>query len=66
MLKFAFISALLTVTVYKLPLAASMHSESKEKATFPASYELFSSKFQQPEPPLVQCEFKANWKQHAW
>jgi hypothetical protein len=35
-------------------------------ASFPASYELFSSSFEQPEPPLIEGEFKSNFKQHKW
>jgi hypothetical protein len=45
---------------------AGMRADAREKTEFPLSYELFSSKFQQPKPPTVQSEFKANWKQHAW
>jgi len=33
---------------------------------FPASYDIFSANFQQPQPPMVCNEFKANWNQHKW
>lgn len=26
----------------------------------------FTSDFHQPQPPLIQAEFKANWNQHKW
>ncbi|MCJ1244324.1 hypothetical protein MMC30_001522 [Trapelia coarctata] len=32
----------------------------------PSSQTLFSSTFQQPEPPVVNAEFKAHYKQHAY
>ncbi|KAE9377442.1 hypothetical protein N431DRAFT_398356 [Stipitochalara longipes BDJ] len=48
------------------PTQVVMHSINREKLSFPASYELFSSTFKQPNPPLVNAEFKCNWQQHAW
>ncbi|MCJ1403214.1 hypothetical protein MMC11_006437 [Xylographa trunciseda] len=33
---------------------------------FPSSYKVFSSEFQEPLPPLISAEFKANWNQHKW
>lgn len=48
------------------PTQTVMHSTTREKPSFPASYELFSSIFKQPDPPLVKAEFKCNWQQHAW
>ncbi|KAF4636752.1 hypothetical protein G7Y89_g1332 [Cudoniella acicularis] len=48
------------------PTQVIMHSITREKPSFPASYELFSSAFKQPDPPLVKAEFKCNWQQHAW
>lgn len=27
---------------------------------------IFSSSFHQPEPPMVESEFRANWNQHKW
>ncbi|PMD30049.1 hypothetical protein L207DRAFT_592813 [Hyaloscypha variabilis F] len=48
------------------PAQVVMHSTTREKPPFPASYELFSSAFKQPDPPLVKANFKCNWQQHAW
>jgi hypothetical protein len=33
---------------------------------FPSNLVEFSSSFQQPAPPSVNNEFKANWIQHKW
>jgi len=43
----------------------SMISRS-ETSEFPSSYTVFSSEFQEPLPPLIHAEFKANWNQHKW
>jgi hypothetical protein len=32
----------------------------------PPSYAAFSSNFQQPDPPVIKAEYKANWNQHKW
>jgi hypothetical protein len=48
------------------PTQVIMHSTTREKPSFPASYELFSPAFKQPNPPLVKSNFKCNWQQHAW
>lgn len=47
---------------HPLPLSSDHHSPTP----FPSSYDLFSSSFAQPTPPLVHAEFKANFQQHAW
>ncbi len=33
---------------------------------FSANLTEFSSKFQQPNPPFINNEFKASWIQHKW
>lgn len=52
--------------VFGHPVQLNMHSSSLVKHPFSEDDELFSSKFKQPEPPLVHAEFTCNWKQHAW
>ncbi|KAJ9639322.1 hypothetical protein H2199_006355 [Coniosporium tulheliwenetii] len=54
-----------------VPLMVAAPTASKcitdhEVTAFPVSRNLFSSAFQQPEPPLIGDEFKANWNQHKW
>ena len=53
-----------------LPLAvvvaiASMVQQTRQMTPSPANTP-FSSSFQQPNPPTLQSEFKASWKQHKW
>lgn len=60
------LSSFLAAITWPSLSAASMHADCHQRAGFPASYELFSSEFQQPKPPIVKSEFKTHWKQHAW
>lgn len=52
---------LLTATGVSAQQIAMTVPENPDTSTMP-----FSSRFHQPQPPLIQPEFKANWNQHKW